>query len=326
MGSKVIHKETKVIERVDTNLKMRKCSTKAEFLLQNKKLQETNDALEKSNRQKIEQLESFKEKIDNLEEQMVYFSHKDIMYCKETQTEDVFSLKCEECHFEGGNEREIGWHIGRHHGCPSDEKDGNMDISNDCEGDTNCNVCGFKANTIYDLNAHIETVHSNSSTDDSQKLFSCQFCELRFRNKTDLIKHKKFTHTDKVSACRNFQSGKCIYTSDKCWFQHSEHISEEFQCKFCEQYFPNHSEVLNHRKKHHQNSVPLCRHYSNGSCVYTNETCWFRHAEKTEDVTNNKNQNRCTENEHLDKEVIEKLFKMMENFTVEIRQMKENNK
>ena len=94
---------------------------------------------------------------------------------------------------------------------------------------------------------------------------------------------------------------------------------EEVQCKFCEKCFSNHSEYLNHRKKYHKNVVPVCRNDSSDSCVYTNETCWFNHAKKNEDIKNN-------ENEPMDKEVIEKLFNMMENFTVEIKQMKENNK
>ena len=116
-----------------------------------------------------------------------------------------------------------------------------------------------------------------------------------------------------------------LYTSDKCWFQHSEIVGEELQCKFCEKYFPNHSELLNHRKKYHPNVVPLCRNFSNGSCVYKSETCWFRHPQKEENI-NDENKNKDSESETIDIEVIEKLFKIMDNFTVEIRQMKEDMK
>ena len=157
MVSKVIPREAKVIKRVDTNLKIRKSSTKAELLLQVKKLQETNNALEENNRKKIELIESFEEKINNLEEQMDYFSHKDIMYCKETQTEEVPSLKCEECEFEGTNEREKGCHIGRHHEWPRDDHAETMDISKDTEGDRYCNECGYEAKNMFDLDAlHIQ--------------------------------------------------------------------------------------------------------------------------------------------------------------------------
>ena len=86
-------------------------------------------------RKKIELLESFEEKINNLEEELDYFSQKDIFYCHATQTEYVPSLKFEECDFEGGRDREIEWHVGRHHG---DDKAEVMDMSNDDEGDSYC--------------------------------------------------------------------------------------------------------------------------------------------------------------------------------------------
>ena len=111
------------------------------------------------------------------------------------------------------------------------------------------------------------------------------------------MKHNTFTHTDKVSACWNFPIGKCIFTGDKCWFQHSENVGEEVQCKFCEKCFSNHSEYLNPRKKYDHNVVPVCRNNSSGSCVYTNETCWFNHAKKNEDIKNNENQKKNNENE-----------------------------
>ena len=94
-------------------------------------------------------LHSFEEKINNLEEHLDYFSHKDIMYCQATQTEDVPSLKCEECDFEGGRDREIGWHVGRHHG---DDKAEVMDM--DDEGDRYCKECGYNAKSMYNLDAH----------------------------------------------------------------------------------------------------------------------------------------------------------------------------
>ena len=75
----MIPKEAKVTKRVDTNLKIRKCLSKAELMLQVKNLQETNDALEKTNRKKIELLESFDVKIKNLETEIDYLSHKDII-------------------------------------------------------------------------------------------------------------------------------------------------------------------------------------------------------------------------------------------------------
>ena len=108
MVKKVISKEA-IVKRVDTNLKIRKAPTKSELEIQVKKLQQTNDALEESNRKKIELLERFDEKIMNLEKKIDYLSCKEIMLCKGTQTEADLSSKCDECNFEGEHERELGF-------------------------------------------------------------------------------------------------------------------------------------------------------------------------------------------------------------------------
>ena len=89
------------LKRVDTNLKAKEAPTKSKLELQIKHLLQTNDALEESLRKKIELLESFEGKINNLENQIDYLSSKDIMFCKETQTEACLQSKCEECNFEG---------------------------------------------------------------------------------------------------------------------------------------------------------------------------------------------------------------------------------
>ena len=57
MVRKVIVKEAKV-NRVETNPTIKKSPTKAELMLQVKNLQQANDALEESNRKKIELLET----------------------------------------------------------------------------------------------------------------------------------------------------------------------------------------------------------------------------------------------------------------------------
>ena len=113
MVSKTISKDSKS-KRVDINLKIKRAPTKPELILQVKFLQQANDVLEESNRKKIELLESFEEKIQNLDDEMNMFAHNVVLFCKETQTEVIIDYKCEECHFEGKTEKEVGWHMG----CP----------------------------------------------------------------------------------------------------------------------------------------------------------------------------------------------------------------
>ena len=101
---------------------------------------------------------------------------------------------------------------------------------------------------------------------------------------------------------------------------HSENTGEDFQCNLCDNNCLNQLQFLNHRKTYHAHAVPTCRNYSNGSCMYTNDNCWFKHAEDSHD-----NKKSEFENENIDKEIIQKLFKMMENFMNQITQMKEMN-
>ena len=71
---------------------------------------------------------------------------------------------------------------------------------------------------------------------------------------------------------------------------------------------------MNHRKKHHQQSVPTCRNYVNGSCLYTNENCWFKHdsSEGMEENEHsiNKSEDKTGESGSIDCEVIQKILKI----------------
>ena len=195
-----------------------------------------------------------------------------------------------------------------------------MDIS-DAQGVKYCEQCGYEAEDTSDLDTHECTKHT-SFGDKSHTPFTCNFCECGFNSKTDLMKHKKSVHTEKVRVCWNFPLGKCSYTDENCWFHHSENTGEGFKCNLCDNKFLNQSQFLNHRKTYHAHTVQTCRNYSNGSCMYTNDKCWFKHAEN---IQENKKIEYENENENIDKEIIQKLFKMMENFMNQITQMKEKN-
>ena len=120
MVQKVISRESKG-NRVDTIVKVKKAPTKLELELQVKDLQQTNDALEKVNGKNIQPFKNFEVKIKNLESQMDNLSCKEPMDCKGTQTEAGLNPKCEECNLGAENDRELGWHLGTHHGWPSDD-------------------------------------------------------------------------------------------------------------------------------------------------------------------------------------------------------------
>ena len=192
MVKKVISKETK-FQRVDSNLKIKKAPTKSELEVQVKNLIQTNAALEENIRKKIDIIESFGGKIENLEQQIDYLSCKETMISMETQTEAGLNLKCDECNFEGENERELGWHMGRIHGC--DPKSDKMDISLLSTDPRSCEICGFESEDMYDLDAHTWDVHDDS--------IACNLCDNTFENKRDLNRHKQEEHTKKSEAEQN---------------------------------------------------------------------------------------------------------------------------
>ena len=344
MVKKLVPKETKV-KRVETITKIKKIPTKSELEMQVKKLLQANDALEESNRKKIELLERFEGKIQNLENQIDYLSCRDIMSCKETQTEAGLSLKCDECNFEADNDRELGWHMGRHHGWPIDQKAESMNISLLSTDPRNCEKCGYEAESMYDLDAHTWDVHDESitcnfcensfETDSELKRHKkeehsdnhdfggqvvCNFCDNSFQNTRDMMNHKKTEHTEKVNMCWHFSAGTCPFGETKCWFVHSseKHDSNttEYTCNFCEQVFTNKSEFLKHRKIKHAQNVPHCKNFEKGACRYENENCWFKH-----------NQHETLkENEHENNKVVQRIFMMMEKMTERIIKMEMTNK
>ena len=184
MVKKVIAKEPKP-KRVDTNLKPKKAPTKSELKLQVKNLQQANDVLEASNRKKNELLKSFEGKINNLEEKIEYLSCKETFICKETQTDSNLNLKCEECNFESGNERELGWHMEKHHGWLSDQKTDDMDI---------------RSPLVDDERQRLEPVEY-VTIPQNDSLIDCNFCGEKFETKRILMEHTKILYTKKVALC-----------------------------------------------------------------------------------------------------------------------------
>ena len=80
---------------MDSNLKIKKAPTKSELEVQVKNLIQTNAALEENIRKKIDIIESFGGKIENLEQQIDYLSCKETMISMGTQTEAGLNLKCD---------------------------------------------------------------------------------------------------------------------------------------------------------------------------------------------------------------------------------------
>ena len=81
--------------------------------------------------------------------------------------------------------------------------------------------------------------------------------------------------------------------------------------------FTSRSQLMYHKRKH-KNQVPLCKKNMNGTCWFGNNNCWFIHEE-----VNKSEQMRKNEEFTKDKDIVEKIFNMMETFTKRITEIEQ---
>ena len=194
-----------------------------------------------------------------------------------------------------------------------------------------CNEYEYPAEDIYDLGEHMFEIHSSryegkghckesGSTDSMQSDgFTCNFCEEKFVKHGGLMNHKKTKHRDKVAICWKFSAGNCTFGDARCWFLHCEsEESPEWKCNLCDNKFRCQSELLRHNKQEHEHLVQMCWNKENGKCIFGSQDCWFKH-EKNERAFENDNSTK------EQKEVIEKVFGMLEKMTERILQIENYN-
>ena len=138
----------------------------------------------------------------------------------------------------------------------------------------------------------------------------CRNCGEKFFGKSNLMIHRKQTHINTVADCKNNQEGKCLFTSDKCWWNHnknSDSISKrdsKMNCYVCSKTFETKSEMMIHRKIKHADLVKVCHNFKKNNCKLQNKFCWFLHKDEEDIVTDtealekeNKNTEDITEKE-----------------------------
>ena len=111
----------------------------------------------------------------------------------------------------------------------------------------------------------------------------CKICGESFREKWNLMRHRKKQHISFVAPCRNEIDGKCSYTSEMCWWNHSKaqnYSNENIICYKCSETFESKTDMMVHRKKKHASSVRICFKFAQNNCYYKNNSCWFLHEEE----------------------------------------------
>ena len=210
----------------------------------------------------------------------------------------------------------MNWHL-----CEEHEKDDKLCFDSDFP----CNICGKWCRSEEDLARHEQnhaTKPAKDHTDEQAKFnrmnFKCKFCDIRFQNKCELMKHTKKDHSTFVSICWKNQTGDCEFGNSSCWFSHEETTNEKFNCKSCDLTFECRPEYLKHRKQRHIEKVPMCKNIIKGECVYGDDNCWFNHQV-------NRNESDIIEKIE-DREILKKLLDMVEKITERVVDIEKNRK
>ena len=112
--------------------------------------------------------------------------------------------------------------------------------------------------------------------------------------------HRKQKHKNKVADCKNYQEGKCLFTEEKCYWNHShedKEISDQVKCFIRGENFKSKNEMMIHRKNRHERMVGICRKFDVNNCRLQKQFCWFVHKDEEMEIDSSKNVDR---NENLE--------------------------
>ena len=129
------------------------------------------------------------------------------------------------------------------------------------------------------------------------------------------MQHKKIQHSEKVAQCWKFSAGNCEYEDKKCWFNHTIKETQDIECVLSGKGFGTQSDFYSHRKQHHKQSIPSCKNFKNGSCIYGKDICWFLH----------ENMDTGEEIETNHENIIQKMMQMMEKMTERMIKLEDSN-
>ena len=170
-----------------------------------------------------------------------------------------------------------------------------------------CKICIYVASCEDELRSHIENEHDSS--EEPAVYFTCNICYHKAVTKGELMMHRKKTHPQKIKVCRFFRVGACELPDEICWFSHENKHTDpsfpqtltQYKCGFCDETFTMKSAFMKHRKKQHIQHVQECRE---GTWCGRGESCWYKHSDSDQE----------SESENNDKDMIERLFDIMEKY------------
>ena len=129
------------------------------------------------------------------------------------------------------------------------------------------------------MNKHTNLKHRIKGHD-TEEVIKCKHCDEPFSAIWNLMNHRKLKHINTVRQCENYQSGKCHFTSEKCWWRHDSTVIEQsstIKCFNCGESFTSKSEMMKHRKAAHRMAVRKCTKFLQNRCPFMSTFCWFLH-------------------------------------------------
>ena len=176
--------------------------------------------------------------------------------------------------------------------------DKHLDFKHNQSKSMNCFQCDKEVANKGQLKMHMEKEHAMVQLSSIQsKIIECRICSKTFQDKRNFMHHRKSNHIEVVAFCQNENEGKCIFSSDKCWWKHKEkddqNQSSTIRCFICQNKFESKDSMMMHRKKMHRNLVKECSKLKNSECNRGENECWFKHGT---DNTHEENHEQNIEN------------------------------
>ena len=186
-------------------------------------------------------------------------------------------FNCDQCDFQGTTQLQLNKHINLKHNVKG------QNIAENCcklkkhmndshpEKQFNCDQCDFQATALLQLNKHINLKHRLEGQN-IRNVIHCNNCGEQFSDKWNLMNHRKRMHINTVALCKNNLVGKCSFTSEMCWWNHDNRLSEtnsSVQCFLCGESFKSKFEMMIYRKSMHTSRVKECNNCLANNCMHT---------------------------------------------------------
>ena len=150
------------------------------------------------------------------------------------------------------------------------------------EPESNCKSCDFQTTTDQQLRKHFTLKHTLKGLKEDEEV-SCRNCGDSFIGKINLMIQRKQAHSSTVAYCENYKENRCSFSSDKCYWNHTEKVALTdgmVCCYTCEETFESKNKMMIHRKNKHEALVRVCENFKDNNCKRQNNFCWFIHKDE----------------------------------------------